>query len=375
MSIRDDLPSIQGVAYLNTGTNGPMPRAAADAMAAEVDRAVTEPRIGMPAYEHLFGLRGRTRAALARTVGAPEEQVAVTSSTTHGIGIVLAGIDWKAGDEIITTTEEHQGMRSPLHVLAKRYDVDVIEVPCTEIVEHVTDSTRMIAISHVLWTTGRVLDVPALADAAHGVGAMLLVDGAQSIGAIAVDVPSTGADFYSFSGQKWLLGPQGTGGLWISPAALDGLWPAQSSYWNLQQGQVGLFREDAGRVDGGTLDTSILAGINAAIEWVESQPGARAGWNEQIARNAAAARRRLRDVPGLSLAEHDNEDAPLIAFTIETEPDSVALAERLGEDGILTRSIPGTPWLRVSIGAWTTEDEVERLAQALAELPTDVVNG
>jgi selenocysteine lyase/cysteine desulfurase len=129
---------------------------------------------------------------------------------------------------------------------------------------------------------------------------------------------------------------------------------------------VGQFREDAGRVDGGTLDTAPLAGITAAIEWVESQPGGRAGWVEQTARNAQAARARLRTVPGLTLGAHDNDDAPLIAFTIESEPDSVALAGRLGEQGILTRSIPGTPWLRVSIGAWTTPDEVEQLAQALA---------
>jgi L-cysteine/cystine lyase len=365
LSIRDDLPSIQGVTYLNTGTNGPMPRPAAEAMAAEVDRAVAQPRIGMPAYDHFFGLRDRTRAALARTVGAPDEQLALTSSTTHGIGIVLSGIDWQPGDEVVTTTEEHQGLRSPLYVLRKRFEVDVIEAPAEKIAEHVTESTRLIAVSHVLWTTGRALDLAALADTAHAAGALLLVDGAQSVGAIAVDAPASGADFYAFSGQKWLLGPQGTGGLWVDPDVIGALWPAQSGYLNLQEGQVGHFREDAGRVDGGTLDTSVLAGITAAIEWVEAQAGGRAAWTEQTGRNAAAARLRLRQVDGLALAEHGNERAPLIAFTMESEPDSVSLAERLGKQGILTRSIPGTPWLRVSIGAWTTEDEVEQLAQAL----------
>jgi len=365
LSIRDDLPSIEGVAYLNTGTNGPMPRPAAEAMAAEVEREVARPRIGMPAYDHFFGLRERTRAALARTVGAPEDQLALTSSTTHGIGIVLSGIDWQPGDEIVTTTEEHQGLRSPLFVLQKRFGVDVIEVPADEITEHLTESTRLIAVSHVLWTTGRALDLAALGEAAHAAEALLLVDGAQSVGAIPVDAPASGADFYAFSGQKWLLGPQGTGGLWVAPDAVGGLWPAHSGYLNLQEGQVGHFREDAGRVDGGTLDTTVLAGITAAIEWVEGQDGGRAAWAEQTARNAEAARGRLREVAGLSLAEHGDERAPLIAFTIESEPDSVALAQRLGEQGILTRFIPGTPWLRVSIGAWTTEDEVEQLAQAL----------
>ena len=86
----------------------------------------------------------------------------------------------------------------------------------------------MVAVSHVLWTTGQVLDVAAICAAAHAAGAPLLLDGAQSAGAIAVDVAATGADFYAFSGQKWLLGPQGSGGLWVSPDWTDRAWTAQS---------------------------------------------------------------------------------------------------------------------------------------------------
>jgi L-cysteine/cystine lyase len=365
LSINDDLPSTAGVAYLNTGTNGPLPRRAAEAMKAELDRSLLSPRIGPAAYEHLFDLRTRTRAALARTVSAPPEQLALTSSTTHGIGIVVAGIDWRPGDRVVTTTEEHPGLRSPLDVISRRYGVEVVEAPAAELAEHVTEGTRMVAVSHALWTTGRVLDVRGLAEAAHAVGALLLLDGAQSIGAIPVDVPATGADAYAFSGQKWLLGPQGTGGLWVSPDLAATIWTSQSSFWNLQGGQIGRFHDGAARLDGGTLDTPQLAGILGAIEWVESLPGGRAGWAEQTARNAAAARTRLRQVEGLSLAEHDREDAPLLALTMAAEPDSVALAERLGRQGILTRFIPGTPWLRLSVAAWTTEDELERLATAL----------
>src|SRR5438094_951315 len=83
----------------------------------------------------------------------------------------------------------------------------------------------------------------------------------------AVGAPATGADFYAFSGQKWLLGPQGSGGLWVSPQWLDRAWTAQSSYWNLEQGVVGDFLPTAARFDGGTLDTVTVAGIGAAIEW------------------------------------------------------------------------------------------------------------
>ncbi|HEV8451899.1 MAG TPA: aminotransferase class V-fold PLP-dependent enzyme, partial [Gaiellales bacterium] len=214
MSIRSDLPSLEGVSYLNAGTNGPLPRAAAEAMRRELDMSLSEPRIGMAAFQHYRELRERARAALGRAVGAPPEQVALTSSTTQGVGIVISGIDWKPGDEVLTTTEEHPGIRSPLDVIARRAGVRVVELPPDRLLDGISDGTRMVAVSHVLWTTGQVLDAAAISAAAHDAGASLLLDGAQSAGAIAVDAAATGADFYAFSGQKWLLGPQGSGGLW-----------------------------------------------------------------------------------------------------------------------------------------------------------------
>jgi L-cysteine/cystine lyase len=191
VSIRSDLPSLDGVAYLNAGTNGPLPRPAAEAMRRELDMSLAQPRIGMAAFQHYRELRDRARAALGRAVGAPPEQVALTGSTTQGVGIVISGIDWQAGDEVLTTTEEHPGIRSPLDVIARRAGVRVVELPPERLLDGIGDGTRMVAVSHVLWTTGRVLDVAAISAAAHAVGASLLLDGAQSAGAIAVDAVVT----------------------------------------------------------------------------------------------------------------------------------------------------------------------------------------
>ncbi len=365
MTIRDQLPSLEGVTFLNAGTNGPMPRAAEQAMREELELAVRRPRIGMAVFQHMMELRVRARAALARSVNAPPEQVAVTSSTSNGVGIVMAGLDWSPGDEVVTTTEEHPGILSPLDVLSSRYGVDVKQVPADDLEEAITERTRMVAVSHVLWTTGRRLDAQRLAAAAHDVGASLLLDGAQSAGAIEVDAPGSGADFYAFSGQKWLLGPQGTGGLWVSPEWHDRLWTAQSTFWNLTEGKIGQFRPDAGRYDGGTVDTTVLAGIIAAIEWVESLKGGRAGWTQVTAGNAVRARERLSAQPGINVADQGDGGGPLIALTVDGVDDTAALVGRLAEQGILIRYIPGTPYLRVSVGAWTTDDEVERLAEAL----------
>jgi L-cysteine/cystine lyase len=368
VNIRDQLPALAGVAYLNAGTNGPMPSAAGEAMRIQLAASVERPRITRASFEELFSIRDRARAALARTVAAPLEQVALTSSTTQGIGLVVAGIDWSAADEVVTTTEEHQGLLSPLDVVARRHGVKVRAVASDRLGESIGPSTRMVAVSHVLWTTGRVLDLPALAEACRANDALLLVDGAQSGGSIAVDAPASGADFYAFSGQKWLLGPQGSGGLWISPDRLEQVWPALSGYLNLEQGVVGSFKTTAGRLDGGSADSVTLAGLAAAIEWVESLPGGRAAWTEQTAANAERARERLAEVPGVAPADPGPRRGPLIALSVEGASDMPALVAGLAERGVLVRFIPNTPFLRVSVGPWTSDEDIDRLVEGLSEL-------
>ena len=213
----------------------------------------------------------------------------------------MSGLDWREGDEIVTTTEEHPGILSPLDVLRQRCGVVPRFVDAGDVAGAVNDRTRMVAISHVLWTTGRTLDLQPIADAVHAVGGLLLIDGAQSAGNIAVDVAATGADVYAFSGQKWLLGPLGSGALWVSPELTQRIWPVTSGYLNLEGGEIGKFKTTAGRLDGGTNDPATVAGFTAALEWVEGLPGGRVRWVEQIAANAAAARERLAEVPGLEL--------------------------------------------------------------------------
>jgi L-cysteine/cystine lyase len=363
---RHDLPALAGCAYLNAGTNGPMPRAATEAMAAEVRIAAELPRVGKAAIDNLLGSRARARAAAARALGAPEGEVALTSSTSQGIGLVCAGLDWPAGGEVVTTTEEHPGVLGPLDELTHRHGVNVRAVPAHDLVTAIRPGTTMVAISHVLWTTGLVLPLPEIAEAAHAVGALVLADGAQSGGAIALDMAATGADFYATSGQKWLLGPQGTGALWVHPRHHDRLRPATPSYFTYD-GQVGKMRPGAARFDAGSLDTTVLAGFAAAVEWVEGQPGGRPAWLALGAERAAVARHRLGAIPAVSVHDPGGPSTGLIALTLDgTEPADAATS--LGERNVLVRPVPGTPFLRVSIGAWTDDADLEALAEGLAAL-------
>src|SRR5262249_17292309 len=150
--------------------------------------------------EGIFELRERVRAGVASVLGTSAELVALVESTTRGCQVVLAGLELGTNDEIVTTDGEHFGLLGPLHESGAR--VVVTEADEDALLAALTPRTRLIAVSHVLWMTGRRLDLARLRGED---GPPLLVDGAQSAGAIPVDLAH--ADYYTVSAQKWLCGP------------------------------------------------------------------------------------------------------------------------------------------------------------------------
>ena len=232
-------PVLERLAYLNAGTFGPLARPTRDAMQ---DAARRRPR-RRPLRQGVLRADARpARAgagALAGLVGAEPEQVALTGSTTDGCNIVLAGLDLGPEDEIVTTAEEHFGLLGPVHASGAR--VVVAEPDPDAILAAVTPRTRLLALSQVLWTSGRALPVRELREQT---GVPVLVDGAQSVGAIPVD--AAGLDFLTISGQKWLCGPDSTGALVVAdPERLRVARPSYFSQTVLRAG--GSFEPRRGR--------------------------------------------------------------------------------------------------------------------------------
>ena len=338
-------PVLQRLAYLNAGTFGPLATPTADAVRAEVERDLRDGRSGKAYFERLLELRRRARSALGAFVGAEPEQVALTGSTTDGCNIVVAGLDLSPDDEVVTTTAEHFGLLGPLHVSGAR--VLVVEPDPDAIVAAVTPRTKLLALSQVLWTTGRELPVRELREQT---GIPVLVDGAQSVGAIPVD--ATGLDFLTISGQKWLCGPDSTGALVVADP--ERLRIARPSYFSqTRHERTGAFEpaEGAARFDPGWIATSALAGLLAALEL-------RPDWAFERARAQASRCRELLD----PLAETLPGDATLVAFRADDPP---AVVERLAGAGVVVREIPATGLVRASCGWWTGEDDLQRLVAAL----------
>jgi L-cysteine/cystine lyase len=344
--VRAAFPVLEHFAYLNAGTNGPLPRAAAEAIIAEQLVDVAQGRGGEPYFSRALEMRDALRAKLAALLGVDPTQVALTRSTTDGCNIVLAGLGLGPDDEIVTSDVEHFGLIGPLHASGAR----IVTAPEDAILDAVTDGTRLIAISHVSWVTGNSLD-PARVKAETELP--ILVDGAQSAGVIPVDASSF--DFYAVSCQKWLCGPDVTGALVV--ARPDELPVALPSYFAQSEHRPdGSYvpREGAERFDSGWIGTPSLAGLSAALEIAPD-------WRFERAAEMAARCRELLEERVEVVTKP--QQAGLVTFRPKTDP--TELVDALREQGVIVRELPGRNLIRVSCGYWTSEEDLERLLGGL----------
>jgi L-cysteine/cystine lyase len=351
---RAEFPVFERLAYLNSGTNGPLARRTAEAMAAQ-ERADLEEGRGGPAYfERALALRDEVREKLAETVGAPVETVSLATSTTNGCNIVLAGLRLTSADEIVTTDGEHFGLLGALAVSPARVRVaKVRELSPDEALDvllaEVTSRTRLVALSDVCWMSGNRFPAAELKEAT---GLPVLVDGAQSVGAIPVD--ASRFDFYAFSCQKWLCGPDVTGGLVVVDPERLGI--AAPSYLSQESyDDVGFIaRPGAARFDPGWTPPPSLAGLSAALDLAPEGRFERAVQMADRCRELIAERFEVVTAPG---------QATLVSFRPEGDPEEIV--KRLYEHGVVVRHVPKLGWIRISCGWWTTEKDLTRLLGAL----------
>ena len=271
------------------------------------------------------------------------------------------------GDEVLTTTHEHPGLTAPLAEVARVHGVSVRAVEPHQVADEVRKETRLVALSHVLWTNGDVLPLPRISAAARANGprTQVLVDGAHSTGAISVDLHASDVDYYTVSGQKWFCGPSGTGALWIHPRALDALGTARP--WYLSKNRFAKPAEawtTAQRLDATTLSMTSLAGIIGALRFHKEQVDAGALTAAQA--RAIDLRAQLSALPRVKVIAVANPST-IVSFTVEGVTDSAAAA-RLEAKGILVRNIPGFAYVRVSVGFWNDAGDVARLVKGVSEL-------
>jgi L-cysteine/cystine lyase len=381
--VRQELPVLERLVYLNTGTAGPLPRRSVAAITAENERQMLDGRASFKVYmEDYFPLLSDIRARFARLLGAGVDEVAITHHTTEGMNIAIWGLNWQAGDEIVVTSHEHEAGLLPVYAAARRYGLGLRVVDLADlsgdadtaaaaIIAALSPRTRLVVLSHVTFTTGAVLPVQAVAEAAHRQGALVAVDGAQSAGAIPIDVHALDVDFYAVPGQKWLCGPEGVGALYVRKACLSALAPMYIGIFALRDfGAMDLTGQflpapDARRYEQSSVYWPALYGMRESLRWLEED----LGWSwlfERTAAITARCRDLLGEMRGVTLHTPARQ-AGLTAFSV-AGLESQDVATQLSEQGIIIRSIPHYDWLRVATGFFTTEADVMRLRDGLVAL-------
>ncbi|HVF80105.1 MAG TPA: aminotransferase class V-fold PLP-dependent enzyme [Solirubrobacteraceae bacterium] len=352
--LRAEFPVFQKVAYLNAGTCGPLPANAARAIGAALVQAVSEGR-SQAYYEAMLDTRKRLREAYAQQLGTATGDVALTTCTSEGIVRVLGALDLQPNDEVVTSDEEHPGLQGPLAAAREQRQILIRVAPFAQIAEAVGPQTKLVACSHVSWINGRA--VQGLSDLGD---VPVLLDGAQGVGAVALDMADLGCDFYAGSGQKWLCGPVGTGMLWVSPEWIDRLPASGPTGMNLADPNAGLDaipHAGAARHDAAAQS---LETMRAALASLDVLGGA--GWSD-VHERAATLAASLAD----ALAQSGREVAPRDRTTLVSwhDDDPPATKVKLAEAGVIIRDLPGTSLLRASVGAWNDASDIDRLLSAL----------
>ncbi|HEY6890060.1 MAG TPA: aminotransferase class V-fold PLP-dependent enzyme [Solirubrobacter sp.] len=351
MALRDEFPVLQRVAYLNAGTDGPIPRAAAEQVQTELQSALDDGRT-WPHFERRMQLQTDLRAGYAQLMNCEPDDVAVTTGTSFGLGCVLAGMDLGPGDEIVTSDNEHPGLLGPL-IAARHRGATVRPVPFAELANAGQATTTLVAASHVNWITGE------LAPDLSGVTVPVILDGAQGSGAVPVDVQALGCAAYAAAGQKWLCGADGTGMLYVQPEfgeRVRTIAPTYGSFEDASRGLESTLRAGGRRFDA-ALSREALAFSFAALEVL-------------IAADLDASMERAADLAetfanGLSEAGYTVAPRGRSTLVAWEYPEPAEARQRLADAGIAVRDLPGFPYLRASVGAWNDESDLAKLLAAL----------
>lgn len=357
--LRSRIPVLAKIAYLNAGTFGPLHEATVAAQQAAIARESAEGRSGKEIFEGLLTLRTGVKRKLAAAFGVPATNLALTTSTGQGCNIVFAGLGLGPGDEVVVTDAEHFGMLGPLGATGATVRIARVSgKPAADAAEliraEITSRTRLLALSHVIWSTGQVLP---LAELRAATGIPILVDGAQSAGAIDISQSAAGLDYYTVSAQKWLCGPDQTGVLYVKePGALKVGLPSYMSAQRYEQDGTFVPHIGAGRFEQAFGPFSGLAGLDAALD---THPA----WRYSRSLELAARCRELLVEAGQELVTEPGQ-ATLVTWV--AKGDSAAVVAKAATQGVVIRDLPGTGWARASCGWWTSEDDLQRLVAALA---------
>ena len=376
-AVRARIPALAGSSYLNM-SYGPKPTPVVDEVVRLARLTEMDGTLNPDVQAELWKRYDDAKGGVARLLGADPSEMALTRHVTEGINIVATGMDWRPGDEVIISDEEHPGGSLPWMNLARRRGVVVRKVRLSYDLDSLLEDldsligprTRIVSISHVSTRSGFLLPAAEVTEFVHSRGVPIVLDGAHAVGLVPVDVKEIGCDYYSGCGHKWLMAPQGTGFLYVNKDRLDEteitwLGAATATLFDLENLDFEA-KTDADKFEYGTRDLTVYGGLAVAVDMAQE-----VGIDEIAARSgdlAARMKRGLADLPGVELMTPMDamRSTGIVALSVGRMADRDPAKWLWDEHRILVTG--SGEWMRISTPYFVLEEEVDRTVELLASL-------
>jgi L-cysteine/cystine lyase len=380
-------PALANKTYFNYGGQGPLPTPSLQAITASWQRIQEIGPFTGAVWPFIERETARVRQALAALCGVGPHRLALTENVTSGCVLPLWGLPWSTGDQLLISDCEHPGVVAACQELARREGLEIRWLPVLELCkthgqstlaaavltsleQALTPQTRLVALSHLLWNSGSVMPITAVAERLQQQPSRpwLLVDAAQSMGAIPVEEAAAAADIYAFTGHKWCCGPEGLGGVALSERLLDQAQPTLIGWRSLRHeaSAASSFHSDARRFEVATSCVPLCSGLATSLELLSAE-GTAAQRLERIQAGSRRLWQGLQTIAGVSTLLPEPPPAGLVSFTLAGRS-SGSVVEHLGEQGLWIRRLDDPDCLRACIHITTTEAEIGKLLEALSAL-------
>ncbi len=377
---RQEFPGLANKIYFNYGGQGTLPRTALDAIIQAHQFLQQQGPFSGRVNGWLQQKTALLRQEMAYELGVAPETLSITENVTEGCNIALWGIEWQTEDHILLTDCEHPGVIAIVQEIARRFGVKYSFCPILNtlnqgspldvIRNHLTPQTRLLVCSHVLWNTGQVLPLSEIVEICHQQQVHVLVDAAQSVGMLPLNLGEIGADFYAFTGHKWWCGPAGVGGLYIHPDALEILKPTFMGWRSVEvdaDGEVQGWKPNGQRFEVATSAYPQYEGLRSAIV-IHRQWGSKRKRYQEICRLSAYLWSKLQKIDGVHCLTSSPPLSGLVSFQINKALSHADLVQNLEEKGFLIRKLLNPNCVRACVHYFTLKEEIEQLVEAIALL-------
>ncbi len=337
----------------------------------------------------------RTRGLLARLCGVAPHRLALSENVTSGCVLPLWGLPFKAGDRILISDCEHPGVVAACHELARREELAIDKLPVqglrrgreaqsdtdASVIKALEESlqprTTLVVLSHLLWNTGQLMPIAAVADhlRAHPQHPYLLVDAAQTMGQIPVKEAAQAADIYAFTGHKWACGPEGLGGVALSERMLNEANPTMIGWRSLRDETRAImndpdpFHHDSRRFEIATSCVPLMAGLRQSLNLLEEEGNVEMRL-KKIQSLSSQLWEQLNRHRGTTPLLEGEPPAGLVSFKLDAKSNKSTseIVQMLGNKGIWIRNLEEPICLRACTHITTQEQEISELMNALKEL-------